>query len=172
MSKLLPISLGHYQSVMRPLLVAFILILITSCKEKAEEIPGLKEPTNITLIIKNATPLFNNPNYNAALIKTNCKMTDDRTNSGMEIDPYDIISIVNIDKDVTWDVQVNGPSSEDYTAKILLIEEKSSSTKNFFGAKILPPNAMGNVKGKANNEAIVGNYYTYSLFFSLTKGDV
>ncbi len=56
MSKLLPISLGHYQSVMRTLLVAFILILITSCKEKAEEIPGLKEPTNITLIIKNATP--------------------------------------------------------------------------------------------------------------------
>ncbi len=53
-----------------------------------------------------------------------------------------------------------------------MIEEKSSSTKNFFGAKILPPNAMGNVKGKANNEAIVGNYYTYSLYFSLTKDDI
>ena len=146
------------------------LLLVTSCKT-AQLVPGTSGPTNITLRIKDAPALFAKPKYNRGIIKATCVMTDNRTNNMKEIDPYLIESIANIDKDVTWSVEITGPSSGDYEAKVLMIEEKKGSKKNFFGALILPPNGVGQVKKKANTEAKVGNHYTYKIFFSLAKGD-
>lgn len=163
-------SKGQLRSYFIPSLLFIGLLLLSSCKT-IEPIAGTAGPTKITLKVKDAPTLFAKPNYNKPTIKATCKLTDNRTNNGVDVDPYAIESIVNIGKNVNWKVTVEGPSSGDYEAEILMIEEKQGSQKNFFGANILPPNGIGEVNGLANAEAKVGNHYTYSIFFSLKKGD-
>ncbi len=154
----------------------FILFSIFSCKDKAGVTAIDSKDTEITLIIKNPVPLYNNPNFSKTLIEVNCKIKDNRNNP-TETNPFTIVTHVNRNKDVTWNVVFEKPSDDnDYKAEILFVEKKddcnaSASEPDFFDAKILPRNGAGNnVKRKVKDvPEIVGKNYTYRILFSITK---
>ncbi|NNL78974.1 MAG: hypothetical protein HKO67_00660, partial [Flavobacteriaceae bacterium] len=128
--------------------------------------------TVITLVVNDPDALFAKPNYNRGLIKASCGIKDNRTNPTVQ-DPYNIISIVDKMKNVTWKIEL---PNDEYEGAIEFIEKKdgTSSQRNqlpFFDAKVLKGNG-GIVQRDSNNNARNKKKYTYAILFSLEKGGV